>query len=201
MPAPLHRIMPEDLLPAAVYAVQRRSRRATLLPMKRLRRVDLGPACAIGFESYDTVLLQVQETLLAEAGEGDGVATALAAYNPLIPQGAELIATAMFGIDDDVRRAAILARLAGARDCFFLQVGGDRVRARPRDEIDGPPREREEAAVHFLRFRLSDAQKAVFRDPATVIAVGCDHEAYAHVAMLSPAARAELAHDLAWDAA
>ncbi len=197
MPAPLHRIMPEDLLPAAVYAAQRRSRRATLLPMKRLRRVDLGPICAVGFESYDTVLLQAQEMLLAETGEGDGAAAVLAAYNLLLPQGADLIATAMFGIDDDVRRTATLARLAGVEDCFFLQVGGDRIRARPRDGGDGPARERGEAAVHFLRFRLSDAQKSVFRDPATAIAVGCDHEAYAHVAMLSPAARAELAHDLA----
>ena len=38
--------------------------------------------------------------------------------------------------------------------------------------------------------------KAVFRDPATTISIGCDHEQYGHLAILGPASRAELARDL-----
>jgi hypothetical protein len=53
------------------------------------------------------------------------------------------------------------------------------------------------AAVHFLRFPLTPEQVAVFRDPATQILVGCDHERYSHLAGLSPATRAELARDFA----
>ena len=53
------------------------------------------------------------------------------------------------------------------------------------------------SSVHFLRFPLTDEQKAAFKDPAVQAMIGCDHELYGHLAMLSPAVRAELASDLA----
>ena len=36
-----------------------------------------------------------------------------------------------------------------------------------------------------------------FRDPAVSVAIGCAHESYGHLALLSPATRAELARDFA----
>jgi len=199
MPASEHRITPADLIPDAAYARQRSERRAALLPAKRLRRVSLGPFCTVIFENYDTMLFQVQEMLLTEKGGAEQIPDELAAYNPLIPQGAELVATVMFEIDEPVRRAAALARLGGVEDCFFLQFGADfRAQGVP-EEGDNVERTREDgktSSIHFIRFPLSEAQKAVFRDPAVTIAVGCDHEQYAHLAMLSPASRAELAKDL-----
>lgn len=195
MPAPLRRIAPEDILSDTVYAAQRQARRAVLLPVKRLRRVEVGPICTVHFESYDTMLFQVQEMLLVEKGGAEQQAVELAAYNPLIPQGGELVATAMFEVDDPDRRAAVLARLGGIEECFFLQIGPERIQA----ESDiGPVREHGgTSSVHFLRFPLGGLSGTAFRDPATAIAIGCDHERYAHTAMLSPATRAELAHDLA----
>ena len=123
MPPAKRQITPSDLIPDGEYARQRRERRAALLPIKRLRRVSLGPVCTILFESFDTMLFQVQEMLLTEKGGAAQVPDELAAYNPLIPQGSELVATIMFEIDDPVRRAEILARLGGVEDCFFIAIG------------------------------------------------------------------------------
>jgi len=200
MPADARKVTPEDLIPDAEYAKVRRERRAALLPVKRLRRIELGPICTIFFESYETMLFQIQEMLLTERGGAEQVPDELAAYNPLIPQGQELVATVMLEIDDPVRREQTLARLGGIEDRFFLQVGspqlGDgRAPGVPEGDIERTREDGKTAAVHFLHFRLQPEQIALFRDPATAIMVGCDHERYSHLAGLSPATRAELARD------
>ena len=123
MPAALRQITRDDLLPDAEFAKVRRDRRQALLPVKRLRRIDLGPFCSFYFECFDTMLFQIQEMLLIEKGGEAQVADELAAYNPLVPQGSELVATVMFEIEDPVRRDLILRRLGGVEDHFFLQVG------------------------------------------------------------------------------
>jgi len=123
MPPALRRIEPADLIPDAEYARLRKDRRAALLPVKRLRRVRLGPFCTFIFENYDTMLFQVQEMLLTERGGPEQVPDELAAYNPLIPQGRELVATVMFEIDDPVRRERELSRLGGVDEDFYLQIG------------------------------------------------------------------------------
>eukprot|EP01035_Chromulina_nebulosa_P028532 gene28532-37670_t len=199
MPLSERHITPADLIPDAEYARQRSARRAALLPAKRLRRISLGPFCTAIFESYETMLFRVQEMLLTEKGGAEQVPDELAAYNPLIPQGSELVATIMFEIDEPVRRAAALARLGGVEDCFFLQFGADVRAPGVPEEGDNVERTREDgktSSIHFLRFPLNEAMKAVFRDPSVTITLGCDQEHYAHMAMLSPASRAELAGDL-----
>lgn len=199
MPLADHRITPADLIPDADYARQRSERRAALLPVKRLRRVALGPFCTVIFESYETMLFQVQEMLLTERGGAAQIPDELAAYNPLIPQGSELVATVMFEIDEPVRRARELARLGGVEDCFRLRFGNGLVAPAVPEEGDNVERTRDDgktSSIHFLRFALTEAMKGVFRDPGVTLAVGCDHEHYAHLAMLSPATRAELARDL-----
>ena len=195
MPESLRRITTEDLLPDAEYAKVRRERRAALLPIKRLRRVELGPFCTFHFECYDTMLFQVQEMLLTERGGAEQIPDELAAYNPLIPQGAELVATVMLEIDEPVRREKTLARLGGIEEHFFIQVGDAKARGAPEGDVERTREDGKTSSVHFLRFPLSAEQVAVFRDPATQILVGCDHEGYSHLAVLSPAARAELARD------
>ena len=190
-------ISPADVLPAEQFARERKQRRAALLPAKRLRRVEVGPFCTFHFETYETMLFQVQEMLLIEKGGAAQVPDELAAYNPLIPQGAELVVTVMFEIDDPKRRESILARLGGVEDCFFLAVGGDRIPAAPEGDVERTRDDGKTSSVHFLRFPLTAAHIAVFRDPATEIAIGCNHERYSHQAGLSPATRAELSRDFA----
>ena len=197
MPIDERRITPEDLLPDPEFAKRRKAWRAELLPVKRLRRIELGPFCTFYFESYDTMLFQVQEMLLIEKGGAAQVPDELAAYNPLIPTGSELVATVMFEIDDPVRREALLGRLGGAEDCFFIQVGADRVMGVPEGDIERTREDGKTSSVHFLRFPLKTEHIAVFRDPATQILIGCAHERYGHLAALSPASRAELSRDFA----
>jgi hypothetical protein len=197
MPAALRQITPSDLIPDAQYAKERRERRLALLPVKRLRRVALGPVCTLIFESYDTMLFQVQEMLLTEKGGPAQVPDELAAYNPLIPQGSELVATVMFEIDDEVRREATLARLGGVEDTFFLQIGAERAPGVPEGDVERTRDDGKTSSVHFLRFPLTADQIARFRDPAIQILVGCGHEGYSHLAGLTPATRAELARDFA----
>jgi Protein of unknown function (DUF3501) len=195
MPATLRRITPEDLLPDAEFAKVRGARRAALLPVKRLRRVALGPVCTVYFETYETMLFQVQEMLLTEKGGAAQVADELEAYNPLIPQGRELVATIMFEIEDPVRRDATLRRLSHVEDEFFLQVGEERSAGRPEGDIERTRDDGKTSSVHFIRFPLGPSQIARFNDPATHVLVGCDHESYGHLAVLTPATRAELAKD------
>ncbi len=195
MSAAARKVTPEDLLPDAEYAKVRRERRAALLPTKRLRRIELGPICTFFFESYETMLFQIQEMLLTEHGGPEQIPDELAAYNPLIPQGQELVATVMLEIDDPVRREQMLARLGGVERCLFLQIGAERVPGLPEGDIERTREDGKTAAVHFLHFKLSPDQIAHFRDPATSIMVGSDHERYSHLAGLSPATRAELSRD------
>ena len=195
MPADQRQITPADLIPDADYARERRERRLALLPTKRLRRIELGPVCTIHFECYDTMLFQVQEMLLTERGGADQVPDELAAYNPLIPQGSELVATVMFEIVDEVRREQTLARLGGVEDTFFIQVGAERAMGVPEGDVERTREDGKTSSVHFLRFAFTPDQVARFRDPATQILVGCGHEAYSHLAGLTPATRAELVKD------
>ena len=196
MPSASRQITRSDLIPDAEYAKQRRERRLALLPVKRLRRIELGPVCTVHFECFDTMLFQVQEMLLTEKGGAEQIPDELAAYNPLIPQGSELVATVMFEIDDPVRREATLARLGGVEDCFFIQVGAERAMGAPEGDVERTRDDGKTSSVHFLRFILTPDQVSRFRDPATQILVGCSHEAYSHLAGLTPATRAELSGDL-----
>jgi hypothetical protein len=197
MPASTRQITAHDIVPDADYAGQRRERRAALLPAKRLRRVALGPHCTLYFESFETMLFQVQEMLLTEKGGAPQLADELAAYNPLIPQGRELVATVMFEIDDAGRRAAFLGSLGGVEDRFFLRLGADRLAGVPEGDVERTRGDGKTSSVHFLRFALTDAQAAAFRDPETALMVGCDHPLYGHLAVLGAGTRAELAKDLA----
>lgn len=197
MPLTDRRIEPSDLLPDAEFAKVRKARRQELLPLKRLRRIELGPYCTFYFESYDTMLFQVQEMLLIEKGGAAQIPDELAAYNPLIPNGSELVATVMFEIDDPARREAVLARLGGVEELFFIQIDGDRTPGAPEGDVERTRDDGKASSVHFLRFPLKAEHVAVFRKPGAEIMIGCGHERYSHLAGLSPASRAELARDFA----
>jgi hypothetical protein len=103
----------------------------------------------------------------------------------------------MFEIEDPVRRAATLARLGGVEDHLYLQVGEEKIYGVQDGDVERTREDGKTSSVHFLHFPLTEAQKAVFRSPGVQVLVGSDHEAYAHMAVLTPATRAELARDFA----
>ena len=98
-----------------------------------------GPVCTFYFESFETMLFQVQEMLLTEKGGAAQLADELAAYNPLIPQGRELVATVMFEIDDPARRDAVAgAAWAGSRSTSSSRSAASVSPARPKATSSAP---------------------------------------------------------------
>ena len=89
------------------------------------------------------------------------------------------------------------SRLGGVENDFFLQIGDERAAGVPEGDVERTREDGKASSVHFLRFPLTTAQIAVFRDPKTTIMIGCGHPAYSHLAGLSPATRAELSRDFA----
>ena len=197
MPAAARRIAREDLLPDAVFAAERKPRRAALLPAKRLRRVAVGPICTFYFESFETMLFQVQEMLLTEKGGEAQVADELEAYNPLIPQGRELVATVMFEIDDPVRRARVLGSLGGIEHKAFIRIGGETVRGVAEDDQERSREDGKASSVQFMRFPFTAAQIAAFKDGKDEVLVGFEHANYGHMAVMPAVVRQALAADFA----
>ncbi len=196
MPASERRITPDDIIDIKVFGEQRAERRRALLPRKKLRRVDIGPVCTFYFETFDTMLFQVQEMLLVEKGGDEQLKDELLAYNPMIPQGSEFSATIMFEIDNPVRRAEVLGSIGGVEEKFFIQIGDERIYGEPEGDVERTDETGKASSVHFVKFGLSQPQKDKFRDSATNVLVGVDHANYGHLSSLSPETRAELATDL-----
>lgn len=195
MPAAERRITAADILPPGQFAAERAARRAALLTRKKLRRVEVGPFCTFYFENFETMLFQVLEMLHIEKGGDAQLADELAAYNPLIPQGDELVATIMFEIDEDVRRGRALGRLGGVEDKFFIQIGADKVFGQPENDTERTREDGKASSVHFAHFTVTPSQRLAFAQPNVTVMIGVDHPAYAHLSVISPESRAELSTD------
>ncbi|MBV9860166.1 MAG: DUF3501 family protein [Alphaproteobacteria bacterium] len=189
------RLTRDDILPLAEYAAIRRERRRQISDLKKRRRIEVGPFATFYFENYETMWQQVQEMLYIEKGGDEQVEDELAAYNPLIPQGRELVATIMFEIDDPLRRASVLARLGGIENHVFLEIGGARIPGESDPTRENTSADGKASAVQFVRFPFSDAQVAEFRRPGARLLAGFDHPNYGHLAVFSEAVRETLAGD------
>ena len=184
-----------DVLSPAEYTAIRSDRRKRITEIKRRRRLEVGPFATFYFENYETMRHQVQEMLHIEQGGEAQIADEFAAYNPLIPQGKELVATVMFEIDDPTRRGSVLARLGGIEDHVFLDIAGQRIRGEPDPTRENTSPEGKASSVQFLRFPFAEDQIARFKTPGARVIAGFDHPSYGHMAILPEAVRAALAED------
>ena len=190
-----HKIEHADIMASEAYARERADRRRRITEAKRDRRAGVGPDATFYFESYDTMWHQVHEMLHIEKGGEAQIADELHAYNPLIPQGNELVATLMFEIDDPVRRAAFLARLGGIEETVTMSFAGETISAVAEADVDRTTAEGKASSVHFLHFPFTPAQIAKFREPGVKAMLGIDHPAYGHMAVLPAAVKDTLAKD------
>jgi hypothetical protein len=197
MPEAQRKITPQDLLSIAEYDVRRQALKANLIPVKRNRRIEVGPFATFYFENYATMWLQVQEMLRIEKGGDEQIAGELQAYNPLIPQGDELIATLMLEIEDGNRRHNILLTLGGIEESVFLEIGNDVIHATPTEYDDRTTADGKTSSVHWLRFKLTPEQIARFRDPGERVVLGISHPNYGHMAVMGSQTRMALAGDFA----
>ncbi len=197
MPESARKITQADILAPEEYNARRAALKQSLLPVKKTRRIEVGPFTTFYFENYATMWLQVQEMLRIEKGGDEQVPGELAAYNPLIPQGDELIATLMLEIEDAGRRHATLLTLGGIEETVFLEIGGDVIHATPTEYDDRTTPDGKTSSVHWLRFKLTPAQIAHFRDGSERVVLGVSHSHYGHMAVLGAETRAALARDFA----
>ena len=184
MPREKREIKKEDIMPLEVYIKSRRELRKNIVEFKKDRRVALGPYATFYFESYETMLAQVQEMLYIEKGGDEQLKDELAAYNPLVPNGKELTATLMFEIDNPVSRAAFLSKIGGIEDKVFMKVEGEKIKAIPEEDVDRTSSEGKASSVQFIHFKFTDKQIEKFKN-SSEIEIGIDHSEYSHLTKLA----------------
>ncbi len=193
-----HQLTKADILDMSDYAKVRKERRAEMVAIKKHRRVEVGPFATFYFENYDTMCHQVHEMLYIERGGDQQVEDELAAYNPLIPNGHELVATVMFEIDDPARRGRVLGRLGGVEETAFLRFGPHKIAGQPEADVDRTSAAGKASAVQFIHFPFTAEQVAALRDTGDAdVVLGFGHPEYSHMAVMADAVRRRLVEDLA----
>ena len=184
-----------DLIPADEYAKNRKAYRKEIVSYKKDRRISLGPYANFYFESYETMKAQIQEMLHIEKGGDEQLKDELAAYNPLIPNGKELVATLMFEIDNPLSRAEFLNKVGGIEEKVFLKINGEIINSIPEQDVDRTSAEGKASSVQFIHFKFTEAQVEKFKNFSNEIIIGVDHEMYAHTAKLTENNKKALALD------
>ena len=195
MPKEKKEILKEDIMSLDIYSKQRKKLRKNIVEFKKNRRISLGPYATFYFESYETMLAQVQEMLYIEKGGDEQLKDELTAYNPLIPNGKELIATLMFEIDNPVSRATFLSKVGGIEQNVFMKVNGDIIRAIPEEDVDRTSAEGKASSVQFIHFKFSNEQIESFKSGSLNVEIGIDHKEYSHTTKLTDMSLKSLSAD------
>tara|TARA_Y100000994_G_scaffold247235_1_gene252172 strand:+ start:73 stop:663 length:591 start_codon:yes stop_codon:yes gene_type:complete len=185
----------DDIMPMTEYAKIRKDRRREIVALKRKRRMEIGPVAVCHFESFESMWQQVHEMLYIERGGEEQIADELAAYNPLIPKGLELVCTVMFEIDEPVRRNNFLSKLGGVEETMTIEFAGEVVNGVPEPDVDRSTADGKASSVQFLHFPFTGAQIKAFQKEEAQVLVGFKHEQYAHIAVMPEATRAALSKD------
>jgi len=175
----------KDLIPAEVYAETRKKIRKNIVEFKINRRIALGPYATFYFESFETMVAQVQEMLYIEKGGDEQLKDELIAYNPLVPNGRELTATLMFEIDNPVSRGAFLSKVGGIEEKIFMKIDDDIIKAAPEDDVDRTTAEGKASSVQFIHFKFNEDQIKKFKSNSTNIELGINHKEYTHTTKLT----------------
>tara|TARA_B100001996_G_scaffold228493_1_gene176057 strand:+ start:57 stop:656 length:600 start_codon:yes stop_codon:yes gene_type:complete len=195
MPREKKEIQKEDVMPLDVYTKNRKELRKNIINFKKDRRIALGPYATFYFESYETMLAQVQEMLYIEKGGDEQLKDELTAYNPLIPNGKELTATLMFEIDNPVSRSAFLSKVGGIEEKIFLKIDGESIKATPEKDVERTSAEGKASSVQFVHFKFNDEQIQKFKSDGTEVELGIDHNEYSHTTKFSKVNLSSLSAD------
>ena len=185
MPKNKRQIEKEDIMSLDVYIKERKELRKRIVEFKKDRRIALGPYATFYFESYETMLGQIQEMVHIEKGGDEQLKDELIAYNPLVPNGTELIATLMFEIDNPISRGAFLGKVGGIEEKIFMKIDKEEVKAVPEADVDRTSAEGKASSVQFIHFKFSDDQINKFKIGNISIELGIDHKEYSHSTKLT----------------
>tara|TARA_B100000029_G_scaffold478758_1_gene525159 strand:- start:546 stop:1139 length:594 start_codon:yes stop_codon:yes gene_type:complete len=184
-----------DLMSLEEYSKNRTSIRKDIVNYKKNRRVPIGPYANFYFESFKTMKAQIQEMLYIEKGGEEQLKDELAAYNPLIPKGEELVATLMFEIDNSILRTEFLNKIGGIEEYVYILVGGKKIIATPEKDLDRTSAEGKASSVQFLHFNFSKEDIKNFKKKELEVVVGINHKFYSHITKISNDTREALIED------
>jgi Protein of unknown function (DUF3501) len=186
----------EDILSIDEYEKQRESFRSRIIALKQRRRISVGPLMTLVFENRETLRFQIQEMIRAERiVEPAKVQDELDVYNALLPTKEELSATLLIEITEaaaikesldqfmGLDRGRTLAILAGGESAFGAFESGH-------------SHETKISAVHFVRFRPSEAMKQAFADLRQPVSLTVNHNGYEATVPVSGSLREEWLSDL-----
>ena len=174
-----------DLISSDVYAESRKIIRKDLIEFKKNRRISLGPYATFYFESFETMVAQIQEMLHIEKGGDEQLKDEIIAYNPLVPKGKELVATLMFEIDNPLSRGAFLGKVGGIEEKIFMKIDNEEVKAIPEADVDRTSAEGKASSVQFIHFKFNENQINKFKSGNISIELGIDHKEYSHITKLT----------------
>ena len=169
----------KDLYSLEQYSTMRADFKRAAVAHRRQRQVRLGDHMTLHFEDITTIRYQIQEMLFIEKTfDRQGIQDELDAYTPLIPTGKNLKATLTIEYGDAAIRAEKLRELHGVEHQVYVQVQGhSKIYAMANEDM---PRstDAKTAAVHFLRFELTDDMIQDLFSDHTALIMGVDHPAY-----------------------
>ena len=186
----------DDILDMSAYEKIRKKRREEIAKIKKDRRLAIGPHASFYFESYDTMWYQIHEMLRIEKGGEKQIPEEIKAYNSLIPNGTDLVATVMFEIPDQEQRTRILAGLGGVEHTVTMEIGFETVLAKAEEDVDRTSASGKASSVHFVHFYLSSEQIRAFKIAKTRVTLGIGHSNYGHKAIMPMHMRKALSKDL-----
>ena len=189
-------IVRSDILDMSVYEELRDKKRAEISQIKNNRRLAVGPHASFYFECFETMWYQIQEMLRVEKGGESQIQEEIAAYDPLIPNGKELVATVMFEIPDAEKRARILGNLGGVEETITLEVESETIQAIAEEDVDRTNSVGKASSVHFIHFPMNSSQMNLFKNPSSKVVIVVGHPKYQHMAVIPSHIKEELSKDL-----
>jgi uncharacterized protein DUF3501 len=190
----MRKLTVDDILDGRAYERERAEIRASVIALKKRRRVALGELVSVVFENTETMRWQVMEMARAERMLHDEqIEHEVAVYNELVPDDGELSATLFLELRTEAELREWLGKLVGIDRCVALVLDdGTMIAGEPRDE-ERLTREEVTAAVHFLRFRVGAAADRFAAGPVKLVIT---HPDYAVETVLDDVQHAELVRDL-----
>ncbi len=187
----------EDIADVRAYERERESFRASVMEIKRRRRLAFGTIITLMFENRETMRLQIQEmTRVEKLVTDEDIQVELDTYNPMIPEPGQLCATVFLELTSDDQMREWLPKLVGIERSFVIVLSnGDRVESITDEAHAGQlTRETATAAVHYIRFEFTPEQVEAFA--AGPVRIEITHPEYLEAVELSDATYAELLADL-----
>lgn len=186
-----------DIADVRAYERERDEYRATVMEIKRKRRLSFGTIITLMFENRDTMRLQIQEmTRVEKLVTDDDIQVELDTYNPMIPEPGQLCATIFLELTSDDQMREWLPKLVGIERSFAVVLpNGDRVRSITEEAHAGQlTRESTTAAVHYIRFEFTPEQVDAFATGP--VRIDIEHPDYLEAVELSDITHDELLRDL-----